>query len=263
MLEKFKDYTPRGGFKHLKRLDRLSEIIEDYEKWRAKVYYIDDILQIPKPRSYSARDVHRFSKYPYEVKDREFIHSGVFLSLLVNESMDSEFELELGERINYLGRENRKKIVIKGDAGSYLGYYMQSGEIILEGSAGDRAGSCMNGGRIIIKGEAGSWLGESMQSGEIIVEGNAGAGVGFNMSSGRIIIKGDVSHSLGYNMRGGEIIIEGNAGASVGGNMLGGEIWVKGRIQSIGSVRSGEIYEGREKEKGGRESRRTLRREGF
>jgi formylmethanofuran dehydrogenase subunit C len=59
-------------------------------------------------------------------------------------------------------------------------------------------------------------------------------------------------------MRGGEIIIEGNAGASVGGNMLGGEIWVKGRIQSIGSVRSGEIYEGREKEKGGRESRKKF-----
>ncbi|MEM2934554.1 MAG: hypothetical protein QXQ02_09270 [Halobacteria archaeon] len=246
MLEKFKDYTPRGRDSY-RRLDRLGEIIEDYEKWRAKVYYIDDILQIPRPRSYSARDIHRFSKYPYEVKDREFTHSGVFLSLLVNESKDSEFELELGERINYLGRENRKKISIRGNVGSYLGYYMQGGEIIVQGSAGDRVGSCMNGGRIIIKGEAGDWLGESMQNGEIIVEGSAGAGAGFNMSGGRIWIKGSARDSIGCSMRAGQIIIEGNAGGNVGGDMLGGEIWVKGRIESLGSVRSGEICQGKDK----------------
>ncbi|MEM2934136.1 MAG: hypothetical protein QXL78_04335 [Methanocellales archaeon] len=248
ILKKFKDFSPSGR-EIPKRLDKLEEVIDDYERWLAEVElcYIYDIFKIPKPRSHSARDIHRFSKYPYEVKDREFTHSGVFLSLLVNESEDSEFELELEERINYMGKENRKKITIKGDVGSYLGYYMQGGEIIVQGSAGSRAGSCMNGGRIIIKGEAGDWLGESMQNGEIIVEGSAGAGVGFNMAGGRIIIKGDTSHSLGYGMRAGEIIIEGNAGPGTGGNMLGGEIWVKGKIESLGAAKAGRIYEGKEK----------------
>ncbi len=248
ILKKFKDFSPSGR-DIPKRKHRVEEVIADYERWLAEVElcYIYDIFKTPKPRSYSERDIYLFSKYPYEVKDREFTHSGIFLSLLVNESEDSEIKLELGERINYLGKENRKKIIIKGDTGHYLGYYMQGGEIIVEGSAGDRAGSCMNGGRIIIKGEAGSWLGESMQNGEIIVEGNAGTGAGFNMSNGKIWIKGDASHSLGYSMRGGQIIIEGNAGAGVGGNMLGGEIWVKGKIESLGAAKAGRIYEGRER----------------
>ncbi|MEM2924212.1 MAG: hypothetical protein QXJ68_00795 [Methanocellales archaeon] len=248
ILKKFKDFSPSGR-EIFKRGDKLEEVIDDYERWLAEVEvcYIYDILKTPKPRSHSARDIYRFSKYPYEVKDKEFKHSGIFLSLLVNESKDSEIELELEDRINYLGKENRKKIAIKGDVGNYLGYYMQGGEIVVYGSVGDRAGSCMNGGRIIIKGRAGDWLGESMQSGEIIVEGEAGVGVGFNMAGGRIVIKGNVSHSLGYGMRAGEIIIEGNAGAGAGTNMLGGEVWVKGRVESLGSVKAGRIYEGKEK----------------
>lgn len=248
ILEKFKDFSPSGR-EISRREDRLEEVIDDYEKWLAEVeiYYINEIFKTPGVRSHSARDIHRFSKYPYEVKDREFKHSGEFLSLLVNESEDSEIELELGERINYLGKENRKKIVIKGDAGHYLGYYMQSGEIIVEGSAGDRAGSCMNGGKILIRDSAGNWLGESMQSGEIVVRGNAGSGVGFNMSNGRILIKGKACDSVGYGMRSGEIIVEGDAGAGAGGNMMGGEIWVKGRIQSLGTIRAGKICEGKEK----------------
>ncbi len=248
ILERFKDFSPKGK-EISQRETGVEEVIDDFEKWNADVelYYIYEIFKTPGVRSHSARAIRDFSKYPYEVKDRDFKHSGEFLSLLIVGSEDSEFEIELGERINYLGKNNNKKITLKGDAGHYLGYYMQGGEIIVEGSTGDRVGSSMNGGKILIRGNSGNWLGESMQSGEIVVEGSAGAGAGLNMSDGKILVKGNAGDSAGQNMRSGRIIIEGDAGANLGSNMIGGEIWVKGKIESLGEIKAGKIYRGKEK----------------
>ena len=67
----------------------------------------------------------------------------------------------------------------------------------------------MKGGRIVVEGNAGSYIGEKMAGGEIEIKGNAGDFVGTEMSNGVITIHGGCGF-VGGDMKGGEIRIGGD-----------------------------------------------------
>lgn len=116
-----------------------------------------------------------------------------------------------------------------------LGTGMTAGTIVVDGSAGPRAGAGMRGGRLEIRGDAGDWLGAEMRGGLIRVRGNAGSHVGAatagakrGMSGGTILIDGNAGSEAGLRMRRGLIAVAGSAGANLGYQMLAGTILVFG-----------------------------------
>jgi formylmethanofuran dehydrogenase subunit C len=127
------------------------------------------------------------------------------------------------------------EIVIKGNAGMYVGAWMSGGKITVEGNVDSFAGLQMRGGELIIKGNAGDYLGASyrgdwrgMSGGKIIVEGDAGKEVGVFMSGGEIHVKGNCGAFAGVHMKKGLIVIGGDAAERLGAEMKGGNIVVLG-----------------------------------
>lgn len=132
------------------------------------------------------------------------------------------------------------EIVIKGDAGLYVGADMRGGRIVVEGDAGAFAGQQMRDGELIIKGNAGNYLGSSyrgnwrgMRGGTIIVEGSAGSENGEFMIGGKIHIKGDCGPFVGLHMKKGLIIVDGAVSGRAGAQMIGGTIVINGGIDNM------------------------------
>jgi formylmethanofuran dehydrogenase subunit C len=171
-----------------------------------------------------------------------------------------------GESLGYCNNRMRGgTIVVKGDTGGVVGYYMEGGEIIIDGDAKD-CGQSMSGGRITIGGDvsgdvgkflqegtitvlgdAKGYVGSNMEGGEIIVEGNVkyywmGRECGPSMKGGSITIGGNVPGDIGWSMEGGSITILGDAKGCVGPNMREGEIHIHGKMGRIGDVKGGRIY---------------------
>lgn len=146
--------------------------------------------------------------------------------------------VELGKLFRVEGDPASLDWVLTGDWANVhaLGAEMESGRIVLKGSAGRRVGLSMRGGRIEVRGEAGDWLGAEMTGGMIRVRGSVGSHVGAatrgakrGMSGGMILIDGDAGDEVGSRMRRGVIAIAGSAGENLGYNMLAGTILVFGR----------------------------------
>jgi formylmethanofuran dehydrogenase subunit C len=236
-----------------------------------KVY--DDMSAALSGVQYTPEHVEKFSlalaeSLPESISPQNEItlpfNIGLFLSALINNGKDDEYTIHtkgLAVLPQFLGSENRKKIIVKGDGGEYLGSRMEGGSITVEGDVEESAGIGMKGGAIIIKNDAGYRLGYHMNGGMITVEGNCGERPGGAMKGGIILIKGDAGDTVGDEMedgeitvigsvgketgrlmRGGKIIIKGDAGSDLGHVMKGGEIHVEGSIESIGEVESGRIY---------------------
>lgn len=132
------------------------------------------------------------------------------------------------------------KMIIDGNAGSYLGEEMKGGSIVVRGDAGSWLGSTMKGGRIEIMENAGDYVAapyrgsvEGMANGEIIIHGDAGNEAGNYMRGGLIRIEGNVSQFLGIHMRDGTILALGNSKGRVGAEMVGGRIIVCGHVPEI------------------------------
>lgn len=149
--------------------------------------------------------------------------------------------VELGKLFLVEGDPTSAEWALTGDWGNVhaLGAEMESGRIVVEGSAGRRVGLGMRGGRIEIHGDAGDWLGAEMTGGLIRLRGRAGSHVGAatrgakrGMAGGTILIDGDAGDHVGGRMRRGVIAIAGNAGENLGYNMLAGTILVFGRCGS-------------------------------
>ncbi len=158
-----------------------------------------------------------------------------------------EGELSKVKRIGYSLASG--KILVKGNAGMYLGAFMKGGEIIVEGDVDSFAALNMKGGKLIIKGNCGDYLGASyrgewrgMYGGEIIVEGNVGKELGAYMRKGKIVVKGNADMFAGVSMKGGLLIIK-KASLRVGASMRGGHIVV----EEIDEILPGFFYEGEER----------------
>ena len=142
--------------------------------------------------------------------------------------------VELGEFFSISGKANGE-IRLEGDLGKvkHLGSGMAAGKLHISGDAGAHLGT----GEIVVEGNAGDWVGPEMQGGRITVKGDAGHMVGsgyrgsrIGMTGGEIVIHGSAGNETGGAMRNGLIAIGGNCGDFAGVNMLAGNIVVLGEI---------------------------------
>ncbi|MHB1346871.1 MAG: GltB/FmdC/FwdC-like GXGXG domain-containing protein [Candidatus Humimicrobiaceae bacterium] len=161
----------------------------------------------------------------------------------------------LGQRYIGDGIGHKIKISIHGTPGNDLAAFMDGPEIEVFANVQDGTGNTMNSGKIIVHGSAGDILGYSMRGGEIYIKQDAGYRGGIHMKSYLnkfpvIVIGGKAGHFLGEYMAGGIIIILGInsptnlmkkfylfddeeiAGDYIGTGMHGGTIFVRGEINN-------------------------------
>lgn len=96
----------------------------------------------------------------------------------------------------------------------WCGAGMQSGDLWIEGNAGDDLGASMRGGSIRVGGNAGSQVGgplpgsdRGMVGGHIVIDGDASDYAGLRMRRGVIAVKGKCGKSPGYRMLAGTILV--------------------------------------------------------
>ncbi len=118
-----------------------------------------------------------------------------------------------------------------------LGTGLTSGEMMIDGAAGDRLGARMSNGRITVLGQAGHDAGMAMCGGVIEVRGPAGDRVGAaspgarrGMTGGEIVVHGSVGRDVALRARRGFIAIGGNAGEGLARDIIAGTVVVRGNV---------------------------------
>ncbi len=173
-------------FDHSRELDLTPKKAEPLSN------YYSSILNSLKETNYSSKDIRDFSIFLKEYELLSKLHSvktGLFLSALINASKEENFEIvisHLNDIINHLGFENKKNVIVIGDAGIFFGAQMREGKLIVKGNAKDFSGA-------------------GMYAGEIFVEGSLGNFTGTGMRGGKIYIKTTLEGNTGHNSQGGEI----------------------------------------------------------
>lgn len=182
------------------------------------------------------------------------IAGSAVVAVLINLSEAEKITLNSNEKVLFIGAfSNKKKIIVLGNAGEYVGLKSAGSEIYIYGDVGRAAGFNMKEGKIYVYGNAGSQIGGYMDGGVIYVSKNAGDFVGYGMRKGSIKIKNNAGNYVGGRMQGGKIEIYGNAGRGVGEMMENGRIiiykdaeemvgyrMIGGRIEVRGKINGGD-----------------------
>ncbi len=141
--------------------------------------------------------------------------------------------------------ENDCTIVWKGPLRSVnrIGQGLESGQVMVQGSAGDHVGSQMSGGTIEVQGDVRDFAGTAMTGGQLTVHGSAGRHLGgclpgakHGMNRGTIYVAESAGPGVGQLMRRGTIVVGGACGDSCGWNMVAGTIIVLGGITGLAGV---------------------------
>jgi formylmethanofuran dehydrogenase subunit C len=129
-------------------------------------------------------------------------------------------------------------LVLEGDLSRVdrIGWKMDGGQMVVEGSAGDQAGACMIAGTLQIKGSAGVLAACEMAGGTLSIDGDAGdfgastlPGSMDGMRGGTLVVKGNAGDRFGDRMRRGTVLVFGNAGDFLASRLVAGTIAVGGR----------------------------------
>jgi formylmethanofuran dehydrogenase subunit C len=146
--------------------------------------------------------------------------------------------VSLAEFFSVTSASSDDSLVLQGDLSRVdrIGWQMDGGRVLVEGSAGDQAGGCMRAGELLIKGSAGVLLGCEMAGGALMVEGEAGdfgastlPGSMDGMRGGTMVIKGRVGNRFGDRMRRGTVLVFGSAGDFLASRMVAGTIALGGQ----------------------------------
>lgn len=92
-------------------------------------------------------------------------------------------------------------------AHQYIGFGMTTGQVIVEGDAGDFLGAQLQNGVLICKGNAGARAGDRMRRGLLLIEGNAGDYCGSDMQAGTLGVLGHTGDHVGYGMKRGTLLL--------------------------------------------------------
>lgn len=118
-----------------------------------------------------------------------------------------------------------------------LGVAMNSGHLVVQGTAGDYAGHRMAGGVLSIGGNAGHFTACEMRGGRLTVNGNAGdfaasalPGDMDGMTGGSLVIRGDAGARLADRMRRGLVLVGGNAGEFAASRLVAGTVCIAGEL---------------------------------
>jgi formylmethanofuran dehydrogenase subunit C len=118
-----------------------------------------------------------------------------------------------------------------------VGWQMEAGSLVVEGSVGDYAGACMRGGEISVAGGAGALAACEMAGGTLVIGGDAGdfaastlPGSMDGMCGGTLVVKGNVGARFADRMRRGTAVVHGDAGDFLASRLVAGTVVVGGRI---------------------------------
>lgn len=147
---------------------------EDYELWSWGDMHGDKAYQMINECGPLPKTKEKIQELLNTIPEKDAQYAGVFISYCVNEVYPGEeIKLRITRPVGYLGTKNsRKKWVIRGHAGRYVGVDMTGGEVCVEGNVEHYAGRSMKGGKIIVEGNAGNGVGLDMHGGEIHLHGN-------------------------------------------------------------------------------------------
>ena len=131
-------------------------------------------------------------------------------------------------------------LVADGSVGDYAGGAMKAGTLTVKGRAADLAACEMAGGTIVIEGDVGDFAAstlpgsmDGMRGGTLVVRGNAGSRFGDRMRRGTALIFGDAGDFLASRLVAGTIALAGRAGAHVGYGMRRGSLVFAGAAPEI------------------------------
>jgi hypothetical protein len=213
----FRRYNPEARkeiiIHKVKENETLKQLRVALSKFRTIVAYGSDYLRavsLVQRIKCSSNDVTSFSISLAEFQDEKSFsnRAGLFLSALINESKAKNFTIiteHLEQRINLLGFNNRKNIIIQGDAGNWVGSGMKAGTITVQGNTEDWVGAHMEDGTILLQGNTEDWAGIQMEGGTITVQGNVRYNTGESMEGGTIYIEGKYGSLSYYDIKGGNI----------------------------------------------------------
>jgi len=148
--------------------------------------------------------------------------------------------IALKDLFNVQPRDDQR-VVIRGDLIRFqgIGDRWANGELVVEGSVGNRFASRMTGGTIVLRGDAGNQTAQQMRGGFLQITGNVGDdlagpldGRRSGFSRGSIHVVGNVGHYAGYRMRRGLLMVDGNCGQYLGCDIVAGTIITTGSVQT-------------------------------
>jgi glutamate synthase domain-containing protein 3 len=127
------------------------------------------------------------------------------------------------------------ELIIKGDAGDYLGVLNDGATINLTGNAGKYIADNMTAGTIIVKGNADLGAGMYCYGGTLVIHGDAGDFAGTMNKGATILVEGDVGAEAGTYMLAGDLIVVGNAGENFANYLIRGNVYIGGDWETLGN----------------------------
>jgi glutamate synthase domain-containing protein 3 len=128
----------------------------------------------------------------------------------------------------------RGEIVVKGDAGDYLGVLNAGATIIGTENVGNYIADNMTSGTIVVTGNAGHGAGQYCYGGTILIRGDAGDFTATMNKGATIIVCGNVGDNVGTYMLKGDLIVVGNAGENFANCLIRGNVFIGGTWKSLG-----------------------------
>lgn len=186
---RFRRYSPeREEIPRLQQISKGSGIATALEeRYKTAFDYVDAFhldnyqraLESIKGLEITPKDVFRFSISLGSMLDgpMSVVKAGLFLSALINSSAYRRFTIftqHFPEPPVFLGYQNCKSVIVKGNVGFECAREMLAGRFVVEGDAEYSLGCLMSGGVVTIQGAAGRNLGERMTGGEIHLLGGYG-----------------------------------------------------------------------------------------
>jgi glutamate synthase domain-containing protein 3 len=126
------------------------------------------------------------------------------------------------------------EIVIKGEAGDYLGVLNAGCSIIGTENVGNYLADNMTAGTIVVSGNAGFGAAQYCYGGTVIIRGHAGDFSATMNKGATIIVCGNVGDDVGTYMLKGDLIVLGNAGANFANCLIRGNVFIGGAWKSLG-----------------------------
>lgn len=139
------------------------------------------------------------------------------------------------DRIDWIGAAlDSGQVIVEGGAGDLVGAGMTGGSIQATGKAGDLCGSAMRGGQLSIDRESGDHPGGPLggeqlgqRGGIILVRGSTGAFAGECLRRGLLRVEGDTGEYLGHRMVAGTVYCGGTTGELAGYGMRRGTLMLR------------------------------------
>lgn len=135
-------------------------------------------------------------------------------------------------------------VTVQGNAGDYTFAYNDGTNVTLDGSAGFGTGLGIRSGMVQVTGDAGDMTGAYGMGGSVVICGNSADDCGAELMGADVCVLGNARNRAGYRMRSGSLVVQGECGEDLGYELSGGVIYVLGSVKSVStSVRETRLKE--------------------